>query len=158
MATDRPQNIVQLTRALAKISTPKVPLWRFNLNSTLQQVFNPTVGGTKEKINKELALRLEQAKINKKKRNKFISYKEEVIEVKDNSVYGKIRVACTCTPENRTSEMLVLLDSVATTLFFSSFHCTWRREMLRRIELVELSEGFTLFKQNDKAECGKIIN
>ena len=73
MATDRPQNIVQLTRALAKISTPKVPLWRFNLNSTLQQVFNPTVGGTKEKINKELALRLEQAKINKKKRNKFIS-------------------------------------------------------------------------------------
>jgi CRP-like cAMP-binding protein len=150
----RPKNIVQLTRALAKISAPKVDLWKFQ--STLQAVFDPMVG-TKQKKKEELKQKIEYAEAKKKKRNKFITYEDEIVTVEDNSVFGKIRLACTCTPEYRTPEMLILLDSVSVTSFFRSFHVTWRREFLRRIELVEIQKGFTLFEQGQKASCAYFL-
>ena len=149
--------IVALTRALSKISTPKVPVWRFQ--STLEAVFNPLHNRDKDERKNEIMQARAEAAEKKKKRNKYITYDEETttkIE-QDHSVYGKIKKACTCTPEFRTPEMLVLLDSVTATPFFRSFHVTWRREMLKRIELVEIAKGFSLFTQGKNADCAYFL-
>ena len=149
--------IVALTRALSKISTPKVPVWRFQ--STLEAVFDPLHNRDKDERKNVIMQARAEAAEKKKKRNKYITYDEETttkIE-QDHSVYGKIKKACTCTPEFRTPEMLVLLDSVTATPFFRSFHVTWRREMLKRIELVEIAKGFSLFTQGKNADCAYFL-
>ena len=149
---DRPTNIREL---LSKISTPKVPLWRFNQQSTLEAVFAPMV--SKTEVSEHATCTTPETAPGNKMTNKYITYEESPIEVVDTSVYWKIKVACTCTPPNRTGEMLVLLDSVASTPFFRSFHVSWREQILRRIELMKIKKGVTLFTQNQAATCAYFL-
>jgi CRP-like cAMP-binding protein len=53
--------------------------------------------------------------------------------------------------------MLVLLDSIACSTFFRQFHVTWREQILRRIELVKIKKGVTLFDQNEPANCAYFV-
>lgn len=96
--TDQPMNILSMTRALAKISTPKVQLWRFQKQSTFEAVFAPLV--SKLKNDTKFSLPDESKKssppIIHKMKNKFITYNDTAIVELDNSVYGKIKRACTC--------------------------------------------------------------
>ena len=172
--TEHPQltpnsGILALSRALAKISTPKVDLWRFNQHSTLEAVFAPIVlkaqmSPTSFSSTSTSTSSSTVQPNTPKMRNKFITYNDTPVEVADNSVYGKIRVACTCTADNRTPEMLVLLDSIACSPFFRSFHVTWREQILRRIEIVKIKKGVVLFTQNEPAKCayfllsGRLVN
>jgi hypothetical protein len=149
----------------------KIPLWRYQ--SQLESVFKPYFDGQEAKREKKARETEERRwaeensgggarKIGKvARRLKEREAKEAAVEEEtDFTTLSRIRRVCSCSAEHRTPEMLAMLDSVLGdhSPFFLSYHKTWRTELLRRIELVELKKpDMPLFRSGDIADAAYFV-
>ena len=149
----------------------KIPLWRFQ--SKLEAVFKPYIKNEQSLKKNESQIQKYReenegkgegkrllGKVARRVKEREENEAKDVDDVSDFTTIGRIRRVCSCSAEHRSPGMLKMLDSVLgnQSPFFMSFHKSWRTELLKRVELVELKKpGVTLFSTGDDADAAFFV-